>query len=261
MAHSNGGVCRRLVALTACVILLLPLTGCLLLHREPAPEEVTAIGQLAYDENPGLGYTVYVNEAGKPVPYLVLTNNYNDSGNTLLLREYIMEEPRRYNSMYRGAAYYAESEIDAWLESEYLDSLSGILLVESLINISSKEALGHCGGETEDIARRAFLLSWGEVGASKSRTIPDSGNALAYFDDDPTRLRSGITDERPSAWDLRSVDTCNDSRNCGVSASGKIGGGGVNYTNGIRPAFCLDSSTSVELVEERGSEKAFAVKG
>lgn len=263
MAHDRRTVPRWLTVLAGCSLaafLVCTLVGCSLLRREPAPEDVEELGQLAYDENPGLGYTVYVDEAGEPVPYLVLTNDYNGGGGTLLLRKYIMDETRRYNSMYRGAAYYAESEIDAWLESEFLAMLAGIDPVESVINISSKEALGPCGDETEDISRRAFLLSWGEVGASKSRTIPDSGTVLAYFDDDPKRLRSCMAGARPSAWGLRSVDTCNDSRSCGVAPNGKSGGGGVDYANGVRPAFCLDPSTGVELTENRRSEEVFVIK-
>jgi len=207
------------------------------------------MGQLAYDENPKLGYTVYIEESGTLTPYLVLTNDYNDSGNTLLLRTYIMDEMHRYNSMFRGAAYYNGCELDVWLNDEFLDTIGGVDIVDSTINISAKEALGHCGDETEDITRKAFLLSWGEVGARANSTIPDSGERLDYFSD-PKRRIACLANGNLCAWDLRSVATCNDSRNAGVSMTGSVGGGGVDHENGTRPAFCVDSGTEVVLLED-----------
>jgi len=40
----------------------------------------TEVRDIAYDVDSGFGYTVYVEENERYIPYLVLTTNYNDMG-------------------------------------------------------------------------------------------------------------------------------------------------------------------------------------
>ena len=148
-------------------------------------EDVTMISQLAYDEDEALGYTVYIKEAGVPTPFLVLTGNYSDSGNTLLLRKDVMEKLRRFNlikhPMKVPYTYYPDSEIDKWLSEEYIKTLSGVEIVPSSIIVSAVKALGPAGTETEVIVRDAFLLSEGELGGQGGAASPLCGTPLAYF--------------------------------------------------------------------------------
>ncbi|HBT95903.1 MAG TPA: hypothetical protein DEB24_07425 [Coriobacteriia bacterium] len=134
--------------------------------QELAVGEVTVMSELAYDANPSLGYTVYLEEAGALIPYLVLTDDYNDSGNTLLLRKHTMDEVRRYHPIEAGAtSYYNGCEIDTWLSTEFVSMLSGLNIETSSINITVENTYGASPhrGETEYIDREVFLLSRGEV--------------------------------------------------------------------------------------------------
>ena len=86
----RGSHAMRLLSLT----MLLLLSGCGLKGTEKstrAPPET--LRDLAYDA--GGSVRVYLQESGSYVPYLVLTQDYG--GNCLLLREYLLDEPRIYN--------------------------------------------------------------------------------------------------------------------------------------------------------------------
>lgn len=78
------------------------------------------VSDLAYDEADSINY-IYIMENGKYTPFLVLTDDYN--GSTLLLRKEVLDENRRFNNY---SAYYANSEIDLYLNEEYLKSLTEI---------------------------------------------------------------------------------------------------------------------------------------
>jgi hypothetical protein len=77
---------------------------------------------IAYDKNKKSGYTVYLKENASYIPFLVLTKDYN--GNTLLLREKVMEEDHVFND-YVG--YYRDSLIDKYLSSDYLAMLDPVI--------------------------------------------------------------------------------------------------------------------------------------
>jgi len=77
------------------------------------------LGQLAYDENKRFGYTVYIQEDSKYVPYLVLTSDYN--GQALLLREELMLKTHVFHEEgYGCVSYYKESSIDRFLNEEFI---------------------------------------------------------------------------------------------------------------------------------------------
>ena len=109
------------------LLVILIFSGC---HSR---KEVTKISDLAYDENKESGYTVYIQENSKYVPYLVLTNNYN--GNTLLLRKDILDELRAYNDYF---AYYKDSIIDKYLNNEFYNLLGEKEYIKSVKDATIK---------------------------------------------------------------------------------------------------------------------------
>ena len=73
------------------------------------------------------GYTVYLKEKGGYEPYLVLSKNYNGYGNVLLLRKYLLDEERIFNEEKRWGAYYEDSKIDSYLNTEFKQTLSPLV--------------------------------------------------------------------------------------------------------------------------------------
>ncbi|MCL2400815.1 MAG: hypothetical protein FWC91_13855, partial [Defluviitaleaceae bacterium] len=119
MINNIMSVCRAV----ACIVSVLVISGCSSMTKE----EVTVISDIAYDINPHLGYTVFISENGRYVPYLVLTNNYN--GNTLLLRKYLLDELMPYYPYETGtwgsASYYGDSPLGHFLNDEFFLKFSG----------------------------------------------------------------------------------------------------------------------------------------
>jgi len=232
--------------------------------------------QIAYDS---LGRTfsnpddirVYIREKGIWQPFLVLTANYMGSDRVLLLRMHIMDESieflspetheLRTSTNRRGIQYYPNSDIDIWLNTEYINSFSqsikeNILTTEIVVwdGQRHEEPLGfwHQRG-TEIVEKRVFLLSAAEVGAPVSRNDPVDGQFLAYF----KRNDRLVTTQKGeiAAWWLRSVYSTVIGNT--VAIIGGLDGESfafhtVNYnpfTNlpGMRPAFTLPSDTNIEL--------------
>ena len=98
---------------------------------------------------------IYIKEENQYVPYMVLSDNYY--GNTLLVRRDVIDEQRRLNDY---SSYYKDSEMDRFLNDEYLKRLPEIepYIVSSNIVITRDDALGLSKTETETISRRFFLL-------------------------------------------------------------------------------------------------------
>lgn len=214
------------------------------------------VGNLAYNRT-SIEHTVFIEEDGVYVPYLVLSDDYNRNS-TLLLRMYLLDKPRRFNENGSFAAYYAESEIDEFLNSEFRETLTDSirdLIVPSEITITAKYSLGVTGKETETITREVFLLSSVEVDSPSSRTVPREGESLKYFRPMSRRI-ARTSDGEVSSWWLRTPNTWYDNVVCGVDINGAVGIGGIggfgeDYLNGVRPAFCIPSNTKIIKDGER----------
>jgi len=232
----------------------------------------------------------------------VLEASYPGEGNggTLLLRRYLIQERRPWVARenrrdarlgYGGKdfRYYPMSDIDAWLESEYIQVFSEGMQERILTaNIEVWDGLSHGRPGavrnvtvTETVPRRIFLLSenetgWMSMGPSRAR----EGEPIAYFN--PGRghgnlqARQHVMFERRVAtpryeytgelrhpersresvnysWWLRSVRwtqaTGTIATIWGVGMSNHLGLS--NYTF-VRPAFTLPRDTIVERYEING---------
>lgn len=190
---------------------------------------------------------VYINESREYVPFIVACTDYYED-NVLLLRKDVLKETMSISNYY---SYYGESEIDEYLNSEYLDlfddSVSSKICEVSVI-ITNKEALGVSGGSTVEITRKVFLLSCTELGIDDSVNMGKEGKALSYFADVDNRIanRDGI----PITWWLRSPDTYRNSCTYYIGGNGVIGSTNSSTKNGIRPAFCISKSTEICLKDD-----------
>lgn len=202
------------------------------------------IGYLAYDVNKASGYTVYIKEQSQYQPYLVLTNDYN--GNTLLLRERLLPQQVKINDYY---SYYENSKMDKFLNDIFLNSLSEGMknnIAASNIDITKEECLGIEGTGSKTIHRKVFLLSATEAGITKLSYINREGNTLGYFYDSERQIAND-ENNRPSSWFLRTPDTNYESATFSFGPHAVFGSENSSNENGVRPAFCVSSSSAVKI--------------
>ena len=227
------------------MIMSLAIVSC---SKEQNPE---TLNDIAYDVNAEYGYTVYIEEEAGYQPYLVLTNNYEDTKNVLLLREHVLDELQPYNDQQYGTSYYENSYIDQYLNKVYIELLSksiqdniigtNILILDGATYSAIKD-----GAEAKSINRKAFLLSFAEISEiAKNREVFD-GEILKYFNENREKLVAESSGGKPVVWMLRSPSLVYPTTSIAVATDGGIGlGGVVEGLRGVRPAFCLDRNTKI----------------
>ena len=211
------------------------------------------IERLAYDTKRIGKHIVYIKEDGEYEPYFVLTKNYY--GKTLLMRYYLLDQPRAFN-IYEGNgfhnAYYPNSLMDCFLSNDFFHTLSPKmqeLILEMDIDITTEESIA-AGPilETEKLRRKIFLLSAYEVDAPELELVAHEGIKLKYFADAPDgdiRIGHKKNGETTNYW-LRSAHTWDDYTVTSVSGiEGIVGSVEVNGELAVRPIFCIEGDTPV----------------
>ena len=220
------------------------------------------LNDIAYDINQRYGYTVYIEEETGYQPYLVLTRNYEGSGNVLLLRKYVLDERQPYNDPEREISYYENSYIDEYLNTVYINMLKKSLQDEMLemdiriLNDATYDAIKN-GAEAKILNRKAFLLSYAEVSRTAEKRDVLDGQLLEYFEKGRSQLEASDSKGARAVWMLRSPSLVYPTTSMAVTGEGKIGlGGGVEGLRGVRPAFCLSGDLKIEQrdqIEEDGT--------
>ena len=217
-------------------------------YRSDQKESVrpVTIGELANPESKNEN-CVYVRENGKYVPFLVITNNYED-GYTLLLRKEILEEEHRMNDY---SSFYKESEIDTFLNSDYFNELEDIHKKIKIVSIAivDKNSIGSSGSDTINIKRHVFLLSAREL----CYGVENEGRELEYFNIPDHRIAEYHGE--PASWLLRTPSTFYLSAVCGIAQDGQLSSANAYDKFGIRPAFCVDSAEKIIVKEGIVNEK------
>lgn len=246
------------IAVVVFLLLLIPLTVRELWLRFGVQPET--IRDLAYDVNFRQGYTVYIQEGEDYHPYLVITENYNNSGKVLLLRKYLMDEARYFDE-WRGGyelGYYEDSEMDCYLNEEYADSLAPEVrkaMEEVEITITTPYNLwsgnGEEGIDTMEIKRQVFLLAYTEISIKKSRLVNNEGELLPYFDveilNEKRRLASREYTEYTDNYWTRSTYRSGGAAGmiAVVSSQGAVGKASIMHVLNVRPAFCVNPDTKL----------------
>lgn len=220
----------------------------------------TTIGDIAYDNNEKWGYTIYLDEGNVKVPYLVVTNSYDgDKSKTLLLRKELLPELHEFSGK---TSYYGSSEIDAFLNNAFFNSLTNSIkskIVETKLEITAESSIGIAGRELEYISRKIFLLSATEVGVITETKFPlIEGKVLMLFKGkDSEYARSVYFNGESAGWWLRTPDTRNDQTwICGREG---IGFHQTYLKRGVRPAFCIPSDVKIEE-GETSDKKIYVLK-
>ena len=203
-------------------------------------DKVNSIADISYD-NDALEHEIYILENDQYVPYIVISNNYN--GSVLLLRKEVLSTPR---SVSEYSSLYPDSEIDNYLNTEYLTTLCEIQdkILNTELQVTTEDSLGISGDQIETITRKVFLLSCTEVNIN-SENMAVEGKTLEYFKDSNNRV--AYNDGVATSWWLRTPNTYYVSCVYVIGGNSKVGSTNAYDKNGGRPAFCVSASTQVEL--------------
>ena len=254
------GILRVLQTLGIVALIVLFISGgwwvqVLIARRQPP----TTIADIAYDNirrAKDVGYRIFIEESGQLVPYLVLTADYG--GNVLLLREYVMDERRPVNPSPHGwrtwarhdyDAYYPDSNIDNFLNTEFKDTLGESVIaaiVPSNIVVTHRESLGRTGRDSQIITRYVFLLSNKELGVPDSSIAVSEGQTLRYFRGyhagRVATLSCGMAihywTRTPSTWGTYSVY---------LIGANIIDVDTADMYNGVRPAFAVARTAPITI--------------
>ena len=235
---------KKTILKGALLLAMLSMLGC-------GKSETMTLEQIAYDNNKN-NPVIYLKESDEYVPYLVLDSDYH--GNVLLLRKNVLPEMLPYKehddtwSFGDYGSYYEESSIDAYINTDFLNSLSGDTreaVTESTITVTDKESYTEWNYKTHEINRKVFLLSSVELGIEglDGKTTTKEGEPLSYFkkkeyDEKKAYTADGVTHSywtrTPQLWESCTVVVV------GTQVTGTCT---ADEKAGVRPAFCIDGQT------------------
>lgn len=201
-------------------------------------------------------YTVMIKEYNEYVPYLVLTDDYNETKTCMLLRKNLLDDYHIYNENVNDAGYYGNSEIDRFLNNEvyksYTNELQNLILTTKL-EVTSKESLEFGAQNVREINRKIFLLSNTEAGYYSDSSRLKEGEWIKYFNSGERRIAAKENGDIASWW-LRTPNAAYENVVLGVSVDGISCSGGIAvlgdiWEDGVRPAFCLPRDTAIVCVD------------
>lgn len=205
-----------------------------------------------------VGSSVYLNENGSPVEYLVVNQGipsgsslYDSScDGTWLLRKDI------HSTIAWGTTDndYEKSSVHPWLNSTFLNLLdSNVQSAIKQVKIPYQNGTGSGGSissGSNGLSTKVFLLGGYEVGCFPNNDsygysyLPVDGACLDYFSGtSPTdSKRIGYYDDTASPWWLRSASTEDNNYVWVISTLGNGYSSGRLNTYGVRPALILPST-------------------
>lgn len=233
---------KRILSVFMVFSMLFATAGC---SSKTKPQAITkTIGEMAYDANEGKANYIIVFEGQDCVPYYVVSNNYQ--GKTLLLRMSALPQEMSMSTQ----TGYLNSEVDKYLNSEYLDNLNDVakLICPTTIDVFNPLS------SDETIGRKAFLLSFSEMGF---KALNEDTEGLAFFKDEDHSIcyeHPYVKDGPRPVW-LRDSYFTNESDKAStmcVNEYGKLTSKDSGELCGVRPAFCVNSDELVVLVDLSG---------
>lgn len=212
--------------------------NCIFLRRGAPPSSGPQLGDL----EPGT--LISLEENGAQVPFIVLTHDYPAAERTLVLRQECCDEDQMWSN---GGNRYSDSQINTWLNGDYLASLSSEIAAQ-IAPVSIEYTLGRGNSKTATLSCSVFLLSGTEVGCSGLR-LNEEGEFISYFNANARRLamQLGLAVEwwlrSPYYYDTRTVYLVPDDGDSGAATDT------ASRTHAVRPAFTLPSDFEPTLWE------------
>ena len=216
---------------------------------------------IAYDYNPNSEHTVYVKENDKYTPYLVLTYNYNRTGNALLLREKVIGGENGYTEEINGTIatdkvdkdwlemsgniYYYDTEVDKYLSDNFVKRFENNLLNKIVDTSLSFSNFSNGLYDNYKINRKFFVLSVTELNSNYAHdndNKTENKMRLKYFNDSNRSALNDVGMESPY-WTRTS--TSNNSAFYNVGYGGNITYTGTEARLGVRPAFTISNKTEI----------------
>lgn len=240
-------------------IIIVVIRGQFTLENNRPINEPKIIQELAFDYDKRLGYTVYIEENGMPEPYYVVTKNYFNQRNVLLVRKYLLEESIQYQDNHNTTTYYATSMPDNFLNTVFIETLSEsvkseIPLTTITIGVEGGGKRVRNGRTPEKIKRQVFLLSDYEVEDRYGR-FRDTEIRLPFFREDGFKYRiATLSNGTATYWWLRSVPGGGRSSARGITHDGRFGSQWMIYPGYLRPAFTLPPNTRIRKTKYEGEE-------
>lgn len=250
----------RRIAAIGMVLLLVVLTTC-----GCGTNGNLTLEKIVYDKSKK-NSVVYIKENDEYVPYLVLTSDYG--GNVLLFREDVLSEEMPYKPSVHGGgggalsggwthyeygAYYEESSIDEFLNTEFLEVFSPDVqaaIMDTTIEVTDKESYNekNWANVTHMIERKVFLLSAVELGVEfgVGYIMTREGKPLKYFKDKELSVKTAYKADG-TAWPYW-TRTPELWETCLVTVIGTeaVGSAPADSLLGVRPAFCMGKDTIVQ---------------
>jgi hypothetical protein len=211
-------------------------------------EGTTTISEIVENSSTSDIYTVYIKELTDYQPYLLLTDNYNDTGLCLLLRKFVLDNLYVFNESTYPISKYDGSVLDNFVSDDFIQVFDPDFIKriqEVSIETINSEEIGKVNPTTVQIKRKIFILSFTEVGMSNTTTEATEGYALPYFSQANSRI--AYNDKgTPASWWTRTAHNWGGDQAIGVGTDGTVGNGATTSKNGVRPAFCLLPSTNIK---------------
>ena len=198
-----------------------------------------------------VGESVFLNENGTPVEYLVVNQGipsasslYDSSCDGLwLLRKDVYNEQANDSS----SNTYSNSDIHTYLNEDFLglfDADTQAAIKQVKIPYAAGASAGYpIKSGADGLDAKIFLLSIREVDYTGSSSYaPEDGACPDYFNgaDDSTKI--AYLDGTATWWHLRSPNTNSASSGWYVTTTGGFTYGGVDGERGIRPALILSAN-------------------
>ena len=194
------------------------------------------------DLDAGGADTVWLQEDGENVPYVVISSNYD--GKVLLMRREALPDEIPYrdeNAFGSGGGYYPGSDVDEFLNGEFYDRLGQDVrsaIEDCTVVVASADTVsrGDSRRNTEEISRHVFLLSFTELNQFGSSMAAKEGKALKalkieeYLTYDYEWLRSAYLWDDVHAWAI-AADFC-----------GEVA---VSEPHRVRPVFAMSRDTAI----------------
>ena len=190
------------------------------------------------------GSLIGIEENGTQVPFLVLIHGYPAAERTLVIRRDLYHTIA-WNS--NGVTTYANSALDIWLNTDYLNLLAASIQAEiSAVDIDY--TIGGGNNTLSTLNRKIFMLSYTELGGTNSYANVE-GTAIPYFDSKDKR-KAYLNGTADLYWTRSPLTGSIDDRVWTVNQSGDINFNATSYPFGTRPVFTLPMPMKPTIYEE-----------